>query len=129
MSGIFTDRTSHLTDFEAQVQLPESFKPSSPATQELEEFKTYNRRALPRLVEANLQAIIDTKMVPIEEDLRRLLVDIVRRCQSTVAENFRVIRQRKKVSTKAPNGANRWFRGLNRFSLKRSYRLVVGAKV
>ena len=102
MSGIFTDRTSHLTDFEAQVQLPESFTPSSPATQELEEFEAYNRRALPRLVEANLQAMVNTKMVPIEEDLRRLLVDIVRRCQSTVAENFRVTRPPRKVSTNSP---------------------------
>ena len=102
MSGVFTDRKSHLTDFEAQVQLPESFPPPSPATQELEEFEAYNRRALPRLVEANLQAMVDTKMVPIEEDLRRLLVDIVRRCQSIVAESFRVTRSPRKVMTDSP---------------------------
>ena len=102
MSGIFTDRTFHLADFEAQVQLPESFAPSSPATQELEEFEAYNRRALPRLVEANLQAMVNTEMVPIEENLRRLLVDIVRRCQSTVAENFRVTRPPSKVPTNSP---------------------------
>ena len=102
MLGIFTDQTFHLADFEAQVQLPESFAPSSPATQELEEFEAYNRRALPRLVEANLQAMVNTKMVPIEENLRRLLVDIVRRCQSTVAENFRVTRPPSKVSTNSP---------------------------
>ena len=81
------------------MQLPESFAPSSPATQELEEFEAYNRRALPRLVEANLQAMVNTEMVPIEENLRRLLVDIVRRCQSTVAENFRLTRPPSKVST------------------------------
>ena len=102
MLGIFTDQTFHLADFEAQVQLPESFAPSSPATQELEEFEAYNRGALPRLVEANLQAMVNTKMVPIEEDLRRLLVDIVRRCQSTVAENFRVTRPTSKVYTNSP---------------------------
>ena len=102
MSGIFTDRTFHLTDFEAQVQLPESFAPSSPATQELEEFEAYSRRALPRLVEANLQAMVNTEMVPLEENLRRLLVDIVRRCQSTVAENFRVTRPSRKVSPNSP---------------------------
>ncbi len=41
-------------------------------------------------------------MVPIEEDLRRLLVDIVRRCQSTVAENFRVIRVPRRVTVDPP---------------------------
>ena len=102
MSGIFTDRTSHLTDFEAQVQLPESFTPSSPASQEHEEFEAYNRRALPALVEANLRAMVNTKMVPIEESLMRLLVDIVRTCQSTVAESFRVTRSPRKVTTKSP---------------------------
>ena len=102
MSGIFTDQIFHSTDFEAQVQLPESFAPSSPATQELEEFEAYNRRALPRLVEANLQAMVNTEMVPLEENLRRLLVDIVRRCQSTVAENFRVTRPSKRVSPNSP---------------------------
>ena len=84
------------------MQLPESLAPSSPATQELEEFEAYNRRALPRLVEANLQAMVNTEMVPLEENLRRLLVDIVRRCQSTVAENFRVTRPSKKVFTNSP---------------------------
>lgn len=84
------------------MQLPESLAPSSPATQELEEFEAYSRRALPRLVEANLQAMVNTEMVPLEENLRRLLVDIVRRCQSTVAENFRVTRPSRKVPTNSP---------------------------
>ncbi len=91
-----------MTDFEAQIQPAESLAPPSPASQELEEFEAYNRTALPRLVEANLQAIVNTEMVPIEENLRRLLVDIVRRCQSTVAENFRVIRVPRRTSVKSP---------------------------
>ena len=44
--------------------------------------------ALPVLVDANLQGIVSAEMAPIEENLRQLLVDIVRRCQSTVAQNF-----------------------------------------
>lgn len=102
ISAIFTDRALHLTDFEAQVQLPESFAPSSPATQELEEFEAYSHRALPQLVEANLQAMVNSRMVPVEEGLRRLLVDVVRRCQSTVAENFRVTRSPRIESTNSP---------------------------
>lgn len=102
MSGISTDRELFSPDYEAQVQLPESFAPSSPATQELEEFEAYSRRALPQLVEANLQAMVNTRMVPIEEELRRLLVDVVRRCQSTVAENFRVTRPQRDLSTNSP---------------------------
>lgn len=84
-----------LADFEATIYSDESVAPSSPASQELREFEAYNRTALPRLVEANLQAIVDTQMRPIEDNLRTLVVDIVRRCQSTVEENFRVIREPK----------------------------------
>ena len=91
-----------MTDFEAQVQLAESFEPASPAAQDLEEFEAYNRRALPQLVEANLQAMVNTEMVPIAENLRRLLVDVVRRCQSTVGENFRVTRVRRRISGNSP---------------------------
>lgn len=102
MLGICTDQAFVLPDFEAQVEMPGSFAPSSPATQELEEFEVYSRRALPQLVDANLQAMVNTRMVPIEEDLRRLLVDVVRRCQSTVAENFRVTRPPREVTTNSP---------------------------
>ena len=81
--------------------MAEAFRPSSPATQEFEEFEAYNRRALPQLVEANLQAMVNTEMVPIEENLRRLLVGLVRRCQSTVAEHYRLTRA-SRVSTNPP---------------------------
>lgn len=43
---------------------------------------------MPLLVEANIQSIINAEMAPIEENVKRLVVDIVRRCQSTVARNF-----------------------------------------
>ena len=62
--------------------------PSSPASQESTDFDSYNRRALPLLVEANLQAVVNAEMAPLEESLRAMLVDIVRKCQSTVAQNF-----------------------------------------
>ena len=91
-----------VTDFEEQAQLAESFPPSSPATQEFEEFEAYNSRALPQLVEANLQAMVNTQMEPIEENLRRLLVDVVRRCSSTVVENFRRTRE-PRVSSNPPH--------------------------
>ena len=42
--------------------------------------------------------MINTEMVPIEENLRRFLVDVVRRCQSTVAEGFRVARVPRRIS-------------------------------
>ena len=76
----------------------ESFTPVSPASQELQEFEAYNRTALPQLVEAHLQAIISPEMKPIEESLRVRFVDIVRRCQSTVEENFRIARGSKAVT-------------------------------
>lgn len=61
------------------------------------DFEAYNRTALPLLVEANLQAVVSVDMAPMEESLKALLVDIVRRCQSTVAQNFQRL-QGPKVS-------------------------------
>ena len=42
--------------------------------------------------------MVSTEMVQIEENLRSLLVDVVRRCQSTVTDSFRVTRVRNRVS-------------------------------
>ena len=39
-------------------------------------------------MEANLQALVDAQIAPLEEGLKVLLVDIVRRCQSTIAQNY-----------------------------------------
>jgi hypothetical protein len=80
--------------------------PPSPASQEIVDFESYSRRALPTLVEANLQAIVGAEMAPIEESLRTLLVDIVRRCQSTVAQNFQRLHGAKpnsNSSTRSPS--------------------------
>ncbi|KAL8821639.1 MAG: hypothetical protein Q9191_007267, partial [Dirinaria sp. TL-2023a] len=55
---------------------------------ELADFEAYNRTELPRLVEANLQTLVNAEILPLEESLKRMLVDIVRRCQSTVAQNY-----------------------------------------
>lgn len=61
---------------------------SSPQSKELADFEAYSRTELPRLVEANLQSLVDAEISPLEESLKRMLVDIVRRCQSTVAQNY-----------------------------------------
>ena len=60
----------------------------SPQSRGFADFEAYSRTELPRLVEANLQAMINAEMAPLEENLRAMLVDIVRRCQSTVAQNY-----------------------------------------
>ncbi|KAL8992289.1 MAG: hypothetical protein Q9169_007215, partial [Polycauliona sp. 2 TL-2023] len=60
----------------------------SPRSQNFEDFETYSRIELPRLVEANLQVMVDAQTAPLEESLRAMLVDIVRRCQSTIAQNY-----------------------------------------
>lgn len=60
----------------------------SPRSRILEDFETYSRTELPRLVEANLQVMVDARIAPLEESLKAMLVDIVRRCQSTVAQNY-----------------------------------------
>ena len=60
----------------------------SPRSQELRDFEAYNRTTLPLLVEANLRAIVESQIAPIEERVRAMVVDIVRTSQSTVARNF-----------------------------------------
>ena len=57
--------------------------PSSPASQESTDFESYSRRALPLLVEANFRAVVNA-----EESLMAMLVDILRKCQSTVEQNY-----------------------------------------
>ncbi|KAL8718483.1 MAG: hypothetical protein Q9225_004384 [Loekoesia sp. 1 TL-2023] len=60
----------------------------SPQSQGLADFEAYNRIELPRLVEANLQTMVNAQIAPLEESLKAMVVDIVRRCQSTVAQNY-----------------------------------------
>ncbi|KAL9134542.1 MAG: hypothetical protein Q9175_004270 [Cornicularia normoerica] len=74
--------------YEAEDLLLENLEPSSPGSRELRDFENYNRTTLPLLVEANLRAIVESQIAPIEERVRAMVVDIVRTCQSTVARNF-----------------------------------------
>ena len=77
-----------ILDYKAEDFPLDNLEPSSPASRELRDFETYNRTALPLLVEANLRAIVESQIAPIEERVRAMVVDIVRTCQSTVARNF-----------------------------------------
>ena len=70
---------------------PGNLEPSSPRSQELQDFEAYNRTALPLLVEANLRAIVESQIAPIEGRLRAMVVDIMRTSQSTVARNFNLM--------------------------------------
>ena len=77
-----------ILDYEVDDHPPESLEPSSPRSRELRDFEIYNRTTLPLLVEANLRAIVESQVAPIEERVRAMVVDIVRTCQSTVARNY-----------------------------------------
>ena len=82
-------KADHITsDYETDEVVPEIVEPSSPQSEELRNFETYNRTALPLLVEANLRAIVESQIAPIEERVRAMIVDIVRTAQSTIARNF-----------------------------------------
>ena len=87
-------------DIEESPQLAEETVSSSPVAQSFHEFIAYSRIALPMPVEANLQAIVNAEMAPSEDRLKILVVDIIRRCQSTVAQNFE---QLKKPMSKLPD--------------------------
>lgn len=54
------------------------------------------------MVEANLQAIIDARIAPMADDLRNLVVDIVRRCQSNVSQDYQRNQQLATASQPAP---------------------------
>ena len=75
-------------DYETGGTTPERLEAPSPRSRELQDFETYNRTALPLLVEASLRATMESEFAPIEERLRAMVVDIVRTCQSAVAQNF-----------------------------------------
>ena len=86
--------------------MAESLGPSSPGSRELRDFEVYNRTTLPLLVEANLRAIVESQVAPIEERVRAMVVDIVRTCQSTVARNFHLtIAPTSSVQDRAPSTA------------------------
>ncbi|KAL8791001.1 MAG: hypothetical protein Q9195_006075 [Heterodermia aff. obscurata] len=69
-------------------ECPAPTRERSPQSRSFADFEAYSRTELPRLVEANLQVIVSSEMAPLEESLRAMLVDIVRRCQSTVVQNY-----------------------------------------
>ena len=82
-------KADHITSDYGVDEVPaENVEPSSPRSEELRNFETYNRTALPLLVEANLRAIVESQIAPIEERVRAMVVDIVRTSQSTVVRNF-----------------------------------------
>ena len=78
---------------------------SSTAAQSLQDFNEYNRIALPLSVEASLQSIVQSKIAPIEEEVRILFVDIVRRSQSTVAQDFHQAQQLKTAQVQPSESA------------------------
>ena len=66
----------------------DAIAPQSLGSRELADFEAYNDLVLPLLVEADLQSLIDVEMAPIEQNARNMLVDIVRRCQTVVSQNY-----------------------------------------
>ena len=93
--------TEYGIDFELCSTLTESLVSSTSGSRDLHDFEEYNRRVLPQMVEANLQSIVNAEMAPIETNLRALLVDIVRRCQATVAQNFHFTRNSKSTASES----------------------------
>ena len=94
-------RVANASDIEATTPLAEESDKPSPAAQSFQDFNDYSRIALPLLVEASLQSIVHSKIAPIEEEVRILFVDIVRRSQSTVAQNFQQAQQLKLAQAKS----------------------------
>jgi hypothetical protein len=62
---------------------------SSPNSQQLAEYEVYSRRELPRLIESTLEQAAQNGTQIIEDNLRRLLPDMVRDCQDRIFSRFR----------------------------------------
>src|SRR5579862_3282439 len=62
---------------------------SSPNSQQLTEYEEYSRRELPRLIESTLEQAAQNGTRIIEDNLRRLLPDMIRDCQDQVFSSFR----------------------------------------
>lgn len=77
--------------YEAHIEPIDGLGSSSPRSTEFRDFEAYNRTALPLLVEASLRTVVNAEMVPIEEHVRSLVVEIVRNCQTAVAQNYQLI--------------------------------------
>ena len=78
-------------DHDPDPQVFQNARPFSSQSSDLNDFEVYNRRNLPRLVEARLTRAVNIEVAPIEERLRTFVVDIVRDCQATVARDFELL--------------------------------------
>ncbi|KAI9732839.1 MAG: hypothetical protein M1834_003777 [Cirrosporium novae-zelandiae] len=58
----------------------------SPVSQSLAEYESYSRSELPRLVQTELESRATSGLVSLEETLKASLVDVVRTCQSALAQ-------------------------------------------
>ncbi|KAL9629262.1 MAG: hypothetical protein Q9164_006952 [Protoblastenia rupestris] len=85
--------------YEPDVIPDEPTSSSSPGSREFRDFEAYSRKHLPQVVEADLQATISKEFAPVEEALRALLGDIVRRSLSTVSKSFQRLQGKETSDT------------------------------
>ena len=68
---------------------------ASPPSDHLQDFDAYNRRHLPRLVDAHLSASISSDLAPLEEKMREMLADTIRTCQFIVFQKYQMLNMRR----------------------------------
>ena len=83
--------------------------PGSPGSQEQREYDNYTRTELPLLVEASIQSVIDTEMTPIEENVKKILVDIVRDCQSKMARKYEQMKRTRSSASPSTQHSSQGF--------------------
>ena len=88
----------HVPDHDPSPQAFQGAQSISSPSSDLRNFETYNRTTQPLLVEASLRAVVNVEVAPIEERLRTLVVNIVRNCQATVAQNFELLNNRPTIA-------------------------------
>ena len=81
-----------------EPDLAESIRQSSPQSEDLRRYEAYNRDALPFLVDASLRCAVNARNEPITEEMRTLVVNIVRNCQVASAHNWE-LRTGSSIST------------------------------
>jgi len=75
-----------ILDFEP---LSEKSLPPEPEAGQLAGYDEYLRRELPRAFRSTLEAVVNDQCQPVEENLRRCLIDIIRECQDRVFSQYR----------------------------------------
>lgn len=75
-------------DYDDSEQGPQDECSRSPSTRYFAAFERYSQENLPRLIRESFEAMLDDRMLPIEESLKMALPEVVRACHAQIFRNW-----------------------------------------